>query len=678
MNKFQAFISNRRTLLLLLLSVLVVYGLSFYQKQADYSFFWMNNSQDYVVEDVTLLGSTDSYFWLKMARELDKGTLGKGQKEITKGYPDQQMLAIQDTPSLLAVFISFAKNFTDGDYYRAGIFLVPILSGLFVVPLFFYFYQLGYGASAIYGGLIATFGNAYYVRTMMGKVDTDLLNTFFPLVAACFILPINKQKNWRHNVSLSIGAGLTMYLFTWWYQQPSFIFVYLVVMGAYLVFSRVPWRQTVPILVVYLLACGPEHLTLVAGSIQTFINAYLSPPSAGLIVWPNILDTVAEAQRYDLFTKLKALHGFLPLVFAGFIGLLYLCLRHFRQMIPLSPMIAVGVWSLMGPSRFIIYLAPLVGVGAGVLFEMLIRYVAKKGKIPETPVSLISIVLMFALFFSTSAYTGLYSHAGASFTAPMVRSLLDIKKIIPHNSAMFTPYWEFGYPLMEIGDFATYHDGSLHGGMRTTLTSKAMISEKQTEMVSFLSYVEDHGFKGLQNTVRKENLSPEQMMQLVFGYEKVFKGENVYVLYLEPMAWKLPAMSKFGTWDFEQRKSNPMDYVELHCFSKVDNILQCKDGTIDLSRGYMNDGTVDVPLTGVFFVNDGYVVSRTDYDHEDGYYLHVLMKNKKAVRILVADERLFRTNFNQQYFLGNFDKRYFKEVYNDFPSARVFKVKKAN
>src|SRR5210317_1313786 len=110
MNKFETIFSNQRKYLLLFMGILVVYGLSFYQRQADYSFFWMKNSQDYVVEDVTLLATTDGYYWLKMARELDKGTLGKGQKEITKGYPDLQMLALKDRPSLLATIISLAKN----------------------------------------------------------------------------------------------------------------------------------------------------------------------------------------------------------------------------------------------------------------------------------------------------------------------------------------------------------------------------------------------------------------------------------------------------------------------------------------------------------------------------------------------------------------------------------------
>ena len=43
----------------------------------------------------------------------------------------------------------------------------------------------------------------------------------------------------------------------------------------------------------------------------------------------------------------------------------------------------------------------------------------------------------------------------------------------------------------------------------------------------------------------------------------------------------------------------------------------------------------------------------------------------------VIEEPLFRTNFNQQFILGNFDRRYFEEVYNNFPVARVLRVKNA-
>ena len=553
---------------------------------------------------------------------------------------------------------------------------MPILSGLFVFPLFFYFNKLGFGASAIYGGLIATFGHAYYDRTMMGRVDTDLLNTFFPLLVACFILFMGREKSWRVNLCLSVASGLTMYLFTWWYQQPVFIAVYFFVMAAYLVLSRVPWKQIAPILLVFLLASGPEHVAQVLGSLQTFLKAYVSPPPTGGIAWPNIMSTVAEVQNRTMMTKLKMLHGFVPLVYVGFAGLAYLCIRRFRQMIPVAPLIAVGVWAMIGPNRFVMYLAPIIGVGTGVFFEVLIKYAWPKIKAPQAMLPVVSLCLMFTLFFSTARYTGFYAHAGPIIPASMVRALLEIKRVVPKNSAMFTPYWEYGYPLMEIGDFATYHDGSLHGGIRTTLTAKATMSDNQADMVSLMSYLEDHGFNPLSAKIRREKLTADDLMELVFNYPEEFKGENVYVIYLEGMMWKLSSLSYFGTWDFAARTSESLDFVELHCFSMVDNIMRCRDGTIDLNRGFMNDGSVDIPLRAALFVDNGYVVERFDYDRDEGYYLQVLEKNGKVFRIIVADEQLFRTNFNQQYLLGYYDQRYFEEVYNDFPVARVLRVKK--
>ena len=195
-----------------------------------------------MVDHVTAMTTKDAYYWLKMARELDNGTLGKGKADPGKGYPDLVPFAIKDSPSLLAEFISLSKNFTGGDYYRAGLMLVAILAGLFVFPLFFYFNRLGFGASAVLGGLVGSFGHAYYDRTMMGRVDTDLLNTFFPLMAACFILPMDKEKTLRGNIGLAIGAGLTMYLFNRWYQMPVFILVYLFFMAVYLLLGRVHWQ----------------------------------------------------------------------------------------------------------------------------------------------------------------------------------------------------------------------------------------------------------------------------------------------------------------------------------------------------------------------------------------------------------------------------------------------------
>jgi len=642
----------------------------------------MNNSQNYVVDDVTAMTSLDAYYWLAMARELDKGTLGK--LDSRKGYPDLTPFTINAKPSLLANLISFAKNFTSGNYYRAGLMLVAILAGLFVFPLFFYFNRLGFGASAVFGGLVGVFGHAYYDRTMMGRVDTDLLNTFFPLATSSFILHLNKGKSRSANILLAIGAGLSMYLHCWWYQQASFILVFLSVMILYLLVGRHHWKNIALLSAVFLLASGPYNVMQSIESLRIFLRAYVSPPPTGLIAWPNVLHVVSEAQTRSLDMKLNMLHGFRPVVFAGFAGLMYLCVRRFRQMIPVAPLLLLGGWAMVGPARFVMYLAPLIGIGVGVLIELLAQFACRKIKLQWqwlfTPVA--SIATMFALFFFTADGTSFYAHSAPIIKMSTTKAILDIKHIVPKNSAMFTPFWAFSYPLMEIGDFATYHDGGLQGGIRTTLASKAITASRQEEMVSMLSYLEDFGFNQLNSKIRKDKMTADQMMDLVFSYPGKFKGKNVYVLYLEETIWKIDSLSYFGNWDFDRKSSDPMGYVELHCFSVVNNIMTCEDGTIDLNRGLMNDGSIDIPLRAALFVNDGYVVDQKDYKgnnrSDPGYYLQVLMKKNKIYLILVAEERLFKTNFNQQYLLGNYDRRYFEEVYNNFPVARVLKVKEGD
>lgn len=674
MHKLKSLVSTRRQFLLLLLCTLIVYGISFYQHYSSYQ-YWLEHGDIYVVDDVVAMSGNDSYYWLKVARELDAGTLGKGQAEPTKGYPDGALLTHKDTPSLLAEMISFVRNFTDGNYYRAGLLLIPLLAGLFVLPLVFYFQRFRFGEAAVFGGLFASVSEAYFERIKLGRVDTDLLNLFFPLAISCFMLPLNRERGWRANLGLAAGAGLVMQLFVRWYQQSSFIAIYFCVLLIYLLLRRLPWRQVLGALVVFLLCSGPGYVAETLASLQTFVNAYISPPPTGLIAWPDILGVVNEAKAQGVLVTLKTLHPFLPLVAVGFIGLAYLCLRHFRQMVPLAPILALGAWSLIGPNRFSMYLAPMIAVGIGVVIQLAVQFFWRRSRLPQALASLATLFLLLVTFLSATAYSGLPKPPLPALDAATTRAIVDLKARLPQHSAMFNPFWEFGYALMEIGDFATYHDGGLQGGMRTSLTSIASMSSEQGDMVSLLAYLEDQGFYQLREKLSREKLNSEQMLKLVFDYPQPFSGENVYVLYLEPMIWKTMALARFGNWDFERRQSQATDYFDLPCFSMENNVLRCSDGTVDLNRGVMNDGRIDIPLKSALFVNDGYVVRQMDYPHDGEYYLQVLMHKGKIFRILVAGQRLFRSNFNQQYLLGNYDRNSFEEVYNDFPIARVFKVK---
>jgi dolichyl-diphosphooligosaccharide--protein glycosyltransferase len=502
-----------------------------------------------------------------------------------------------------------------------------------------------------------------------------MLNTFFPMVVSALIVLINRERSFRANLLLAVGAGAAMYLFNWWYQQPAFFLIYLLFIAAYLFLLRFPWKQAGWLLLAFTLASGPQYVLESVASVQVFLNAYFFPKLSGQIVWPDILTTITEAQRQDLATNLRRLHGFLPVVFAGLAGLIALFALRWKRLLPIAPLILIGLWSLTGPRRFSMYLAPFIGIGVGVLIELLVRTIGERLQLRPLVLPVVSVALMAAVFFSTSGYTAYNVIPGAIPTAATTRAFLEIKRLVPKHSAMFT-WWDQGYPLMDIGGFATYHDGALHGYSRTTLTAKALVSPRQEEMVSLLSYLEDYGFAPLQERIENGNLSGDRMMELVFKHPPDFRGENVHVLYVENMLQSFRGISVFGTWDFNRQTSEPMQYDDLSCFSLIDNILSCQEVKADLNRGIISDNIDSLPLKAVLFIDDGYVVNRIDYPHQEGHYLQILRRKGRVIKVQVLEERLFLTNFNQQYLLGNYDRRYFEEVYNNFPVARVLRVKK--
>jgi dolichyl-diphosphooligosaccharide--protein glycosyltransferase len=620
------------------------------------------------------MATMDAYWWLKVAKDMDAGRTGKDLTDPIKEYPD--LAGYPENPSLLSRLISLGKNFTGGDYYKAGLLLVPLLAGLFVFPLFFYFNTLGFGASAILGGLVGSFSWAYYSRSAMGCVDTDLLNLFFPMAVSALVVLINKERTFRANLLLAVGAGLMMYLFSWWYQLPLFFLVYLVFIAAYLILVRLPRKQTAWLLLAFALASGPHYVWQSVDSLQHLLAAFFLPKTTGQIVWPDIMATIQEVRTSDLATKLEDLYDFLPVVFAGLAGLLWLYVVRFKQMLPITPLVLIGIWSLFGPVRFTMYLSPFIGIGAGVLIELVAERAGGKFKLPPLATTMGAIALMLVVFFPTISDTAYDYIPGPSVPAETTEAFLEIKRIVPKHSPMFS-WWAEGYPLMEIGEFATYHDNGTHGGIRSTLIAKALTSSRQEDMPALLSCLEEYGFDRLLELSIERNMSGDQLVSMAFSHPLVLNKDNVFVLYTHGMIESFEALSVSGTWDFTNKTSNPLRYTTLPFFSQAGNIINYRGGRVDLERGVISDGSTAVPLLAALFIRDGYVIDRFDYGASKGVYLQVLIKPNQIPELQVLEEPAFLSNFNQQFMLGNFDRRYFEEMYNNFPVARVLKVKTA-
>ena len=129
-----------------------------------------------------------------------------------------------------------------------------MLASLFVLPLGIYFFQIGVPVSGLLGGLIGTFASGYYMRSSIGRIDTDMLNLFFPVFAALLILLASRAKTDRSVLLYALGAGLSLFLFQWWYNKPGFTLTFFAVLVFNFFIQRIRFRT--------ILSVSYTHLTL--------------------------------------------------------------------------------------------------------------------------------------------------------------------------------------------------------------------------------------------------------------------------------------------------------------------------------------------------------------------------------------------------------------------------------
>ncbi|HIF60599.1 MAG TPA: hypothetical protein EYQ26_14080, partial [Rhodospirillales bacterium] len=169
---------------------------------------WKLTPQAYFVGERPMMTTLDAPYWLRIAREYNEGVYR--QKDGLRGYPAKSetfhemsvkelslplkytdisptslssLSSSTGTPEihyhdvpLLSFLIAHLTSFFNYNYYLAGTLMIPVLASLFILPLGIYFFRIGVPLSGLLGGLIGTFAGGYYMRSSIGRIDTDMLN----------------------------------------------------------------------------------------------------------------------------------------------------------------------------------------------------------------------------------------------------------------------------------------------------------------------------------------------------------------------------------------------------------------------------------------------------------------------------------------------------------------------
>ncbi len=675
-----------------------------------------------------MMTTVDAFYWVRLAREYKNGTYYEGQREPSglyvidrlRGFPSEVYKPLR-VPAVSYLLAKLSGEF-GGNIYITGVYLIAVLSGLFIVPLILYFARLGCLPAGILGGLIGSFSFIYLVRTSVARVDTDSLALGFPLLTSFFILHTHEDKiagqprGNRLTYIYAALAGITMMLMEVWYTVSEFTYLYLVCLVVYLVINKNSFKVTflsaliffycsflfsfnamvisavaavlyfgytyfiatkrvkpvyaaiavavaisAALVFVYNSSYAMWKLDTLIGTFSFIIKNYLSSDTG---VKPSALTQVTELQHSSISEVFAFVLKNSALSAVGFIGFIIFVVYNFKKAIPILPVFLIGLIAFRGANRFAMYLAPFIGAGFGYLITVAAMAVIEKFRITK------AIALKSIVYVLTAAFFILIINQTAFFFVPQpalnveyYKAFKDIKGKLRGKPVILT-WWDFGYALEDITGFATFHDGGIQHTDKTLYIAHALTSTSQPELYNITGYITGNG-----STVTADDIIKDKAIDKPLDN---VKNEDIYLLFTSDMIGKFQAMYNVRGID-TLRPPTEMPMIQpLSCQSFKNDVLQCYEVTVDLKAGKINNIT---PISKAVFVDNGYVVKTVEFGHKNGVYIELFASGNAINMIMAVNGVFFNSNLNQSRLLGNFDKSLFEEVYSAMPHARLFRVK---
>jgi undecaprenyl-diphosphooligosaccharide--protein glycosyltransferase len=710
-----------------LIVTLICYGYSGFVRYEQYT-AWKGSPAKYFANETPMMTTLDSYFWLRWAKEYKEGTILEGKDQL-RNFPDGKRS--QHPVPLISYLIAKVAPSFDDNYYRSGFFLMMALSGAFIFPLALYFYFLGYPIAGILGGLIGTVSYEYFIRTGIGRVDTDSLMLFFLFSISVFILKASEARSTLYIWVYSCLGGAFTYLLTLWWGKPAFVLPFIAVLFVSLLLPLLGERQKLENepKAVFIIKRSPfyDRLTISAlasvlffscaiglnlsnhstgkpfGTAIHYLENYIqmgdeievSESEGGGAAFPNILKTIKEVKRLPIKTTLGHLLTSPTLSAIGLVGFLFFVFAHWRKLLPILLIFAVGLLSFQGARRFAMFLGPFVGIGYGYLITIVLTTIYQnipfgqdKSVKPSSHEShrnsvisnqgassrykeFSSYGIALLVFFGLSSYTAIGRVPKPSIPAPTFRTFLELKDSLPKDSVIYT-WWDYGYALTDVMDVATFHDGGSQTYPKTFFIAKSFTSREPRELHNTISYLTAKGAKGITRMI-DENASHQELVANVLEGPTTLDHQSVYLMFTKDQVRKFRTIHSIGQWSFEKEQlGKRIGYKNLKCDQLKEFELRCRNRFIDLKKGEINNVA---SIKSAIIIDNGYVERRIRYSNNDGKYLQILTKEGKLLAAQIVTEKVYQSNFNQMYLLGQYDPNLFYEVYNSFPWTRVFHVK---
>jgi len=473
---------QRRTVWCSGLVLLLIVLFAVFLRYEDFS-VWKENKNSFQYRGEYQMANFDSYYYLQIAKELQRGDYDNLQenRRVPNGT---QTPAI---PPLIAFFAASVSSLTGIPVSTVAIFIPVLLAPLLAPLVFLIAFKLSFNRqAALTAALFSIISVTYVARTRIGVFDTDCLNVVFVLLNSYLFFCFAEIKNNKRYTYFGLGLLNSFLFFIWWNTAASVVMLSaLVPLSVALIF----FYKTKKVFIKY-------SFLVLTFSVSTYFTIDQITALFNLIFDTVTTDfpknmSISELDTVSLNSFIKRTSNntfiFISMVF----GMVLLCLKLKLKMLFFAIPVMLAFSPFFAGSRFILFSAPVLALGIGYCIQMLFHL---KAVVKTWAAVGITVLMVFIGIISNYKIITYRFAKPAAYENTVLLNALN--EHTPEDANIWTD-WDLGYQIQYYLERGTYADGGFSDGEISYYASFPLAADNLEVSANFMRFYNKHGVKGM-------------------------------------------------------------------------------------------------------------------------------------------------------------------------------------
>jgi len=574
---------------------------------------------------------------------------------------------------LIIIFPVVISKLTGIELNKIFLYAPPVMGTLFVIPMFYWIRHFAPIHVFVGASFLALFNYVYYYRTSLGRYDTDFLILFFVFLIL-FLLSksvFNKEKSYLY----IILAGIFSQIFMWWYYKPILLIFLSFGLLLGLIVQKEDLKDILKKVIFYMLLCNPVYIYEGLGSFGRYFFGYFLKKAEVLPV--SITSSIIELQPVSFDRFLYMTVDNIGVLILGVVGLILLFVFKFRYMVVALPIIAIGLTVFSAGERFLMYLAPFLGMGVGYVLYLMNDFLKKVITSGYLYRFITVVLILMTAFFTTNSNAFVYE-VKPSIKDNFVHILNELNSKI-REDAYIWQWWDYGNIVEYYLRKGTYVDNHSFNPFKLYAIAYSLMEHDEKKARNLIAFTTNK----LSNEYMKEDMTKKDLLNLkdkAVDYNQNL-GRNVYV-FVYPADIRKDIIIKLGVFGSKHYLGDLSLRRGFYKCIKGEQFYNC--GRFEFHRfltifNWKSDVYLkNNPYFDVYYTeldSRGQKIRQRLFRNEDSSKRLILefIRYKDNMYVYIHDKKLSNSIFSRMI-LGDTTFDCFDLFYNGFPLIMVYSV----